>query len=247
MGKPAIFHTFPLLVVSIGKVFFLIGVAEKLLANPGEQSLWQKAVQIRSEEEQTAPLRLRYVQYQLDPAGKEKSREEGMWAFTYDTAGKVTIQVVEAVKDGEDYTEERKRRLNRSRSNTNRMLDILTPFDAEAQTGLTLKPPVRTQFEGKPVWEYPFELPRQDIRLIGVAWVDLIGKPVGFRYTIHPLPWFIDRMEIQVKISTDPFPGRLQELEYSFAASFLFFNWVGGGKAWPEEWVRLPVKPKFNP
>ncbi|MFQ3621776.1 MAG: hypothetical protein SNJ78_12635, partial [Spirochaetales bacterium] len=179
-------------------LFWFWGGVQTARANPGEITLWQKAVQIRSIEETYAPLRLRYLQYQLEPSGKEKSREEGVWAFSYNSEGKASIQVVQAIKDGEDFTEERKRRLNRGRSNANRMLDILSPFDSEAQAMVKLGTAVQTAIGGKFVWEFPFELPRQDIQILGVAWVDTEGKPVGFRYTIKPLPWFIDRMDIQV-------------------------------------------------
>ncbi len=235
-------------------IAFLCLFAVKAGANPlGEpfpqerDALWQKAVSIRSAEELSAPSILKYVQYELDSSGAEKSREQGVWAFSYDLNGKATIRVVEAVKDGKDFTEERKRRLSRGRSNASRMLDILSPFDSSAQPVLKLGDPLEKSVKGKVVREFPFQLPQEERKMVGFAWVDPIsGNPIGFQYTISPLPWFVDKMEIQVWFDAENRPGLFREVSYSFAASFLVFSWIGGGIAWPSDWIRLTMKPRFG-
>lgn len=207
---------------------------------------WNRALQYRRAEEFFAPSRLRYVQYQLDESGIEKSRETGIWSLSYDDKGKVKIDVKSASKDGKDYTEERRRRLNRGRANTTRMMDILSPFDQLAQGVIRREQGTLKELEGEAVWEYSFALPKDDRTLVGTAWVEAReGKPVGFRYSVQPLPMFVDRIDVRVTFHGDKTPGRFQEIEYSFAASFLIFSWIGGGIAWPEEWVALPVRPRF--
>lgn len=213
----------------------------------GATDAWRSALIHRAREETAAPQALRYIQYQLDEAGVEKSRETGIWSFSYSADGKATIEVRTATKDGKDFTEERRRRLNRGRANATKMLDILSPFDEGAQSALRLGAGTLIERNGQFVWEYPFELPRDDRTLVGTAWVDARqGIPLGFRYSLRPLPMFVDRIEVRVTFNQDQSPGRFQEIEYSFAASFLIFSWIGGGVAWPEEWVRLPVRPRFG-
>jgi len=213
----------------------------------GATDAWRSALIHRAREETAAPQVLRYIQYQLDEAGIEKSRETGIWSFSYSADGKATIEVRTATKDGKDFTEERRRRLNRGRANATQMLDILSPFDERAQSALRLGAGNRIERNGQLIWEYPFELPRDDRTLVGTAWVDArLGIPLGFRYSLRPLPMFVDRIEVRVTFNQGQSPGRFQEIEYSFAASFLIFSWIGGGVAWPEEWVRLPVRPRFG-
>lgn len=208
---------------------------------------WNRALQYRRTEEFFAPTVLRYVQYQLDESGAEKSRENGIWILSYDEKGSVDIQVKSATKDGKDFTEERKRRLQRGRANTTRMMDILSPFDELAQGVLKREQGELKELKGVPVWEYPFELPKDERTLVGTAWVSAReGKPIGFRYAVRPLPLFVDRIEVRVTFDQDQNPGRFEEIEYSFAASFLIFTWIGGGVAWPEEWAPLSVKPRFS-
>jgi len=239
-----------------GWVLFLFSVSRLFFpgvlpctAEPGfgAPDAWRTAVSHRVKEETAAPQVLRYIQYQLDKAGIEKSRETGIWSFSYSADGKATIEVRTATKDGKDFTEERRRRLDRGRANATKMLDILSPFDERAQSALRLGAGIRIERDGHPVWEYPFELPRDDRTLVGTAWVDAQrGIPLGFRYSLRPLPMFVDRIDVRVTFNQDQAPGRFQEIEYFFAASFLIFSWIGGGVAWPEEWVRLPVRPRFG-
>ena len=211
------------------------------------QEAWLSAVSHRAQQETVAPQILRYLQYQLDEAGTEESRETGIWAFSYSADGKANIEVRTAIKDGKDFTEERRRRLHRGKATATQMFDILSPFDARAQVALRLGAGTWIENKGQPAWEYSFELPRGDRTLVGTAWVDALqGIPLGFRYSLRPLPMFVDRMEVRVTFNQDHAPGRFQEIEYSFAASFLIFSWIGGGVAWPEEWVRLPVRPRFG-
>lgn len=208
---------------------------------------WNLAVETRRREEYAAPRRLRYTQYQLDETGAEKSREHGVWAISYAANGKAAVEVISATKDGQDFTEERKRRVSRNRERTTQMMDIPSPFDSRVQSSLRLGSGVLAQVEGKAVYAYPFELPKEDRTLAGTAWVDARkGLPIGFQYTMKPLPMLVDKIEVRVSFEQDAHPGRFKEVAYVFAASFLVFNWIGGGTAWPEDWVELPVPPRFG-
>ena len=213
----------------------------------GEAGIWEKAVACRARSFTMAPGELPYEQYQLDRDGSVAHREIGCMGISYDTNGKAAISIIWASRDDKDFTAERAKRLEKQASRRNEFLSFITPFDPDVQDKLQRKPGEMVFAEGKTLWQYEFSLPiNEDRGIVGTARVDDSGIPYDLRYTLSPLPWFLDIIDMHVVFHADGEHLLFRSLDYKFEASFLFWLWRGGGNAAFNDWKRISAPPRLD-
>jgi hypothetical protein len=229
-------------------IFFFTGLLCAAQPPPGgEAEIWQTAVARRAESFTMAPGELPYEQYQLESDGKVAHRETGRMSLAYGEDGRAAISIIWAQRDNEDFTAERGRRLERQASRRNEFLSFLTPFDPDVQDKLERSPGVRSNSGGIPLWEYEFRLPMNEERsLVGTARVRADGMPCDVRYTLSPLPWFLDIIELHLVFDPGAELLLFRTVDYKYEASFLFWVWRGGGHAAFDDWKRIPAPPRLN-
>jgi hypothetical protein len=167
--------------------------------------------------------------------------------LSYNEEGKASISIMWANRDGEDFTEQRTRRLERQGSRRNEFLSLLTPFDPDIQDKLRLWPPIQTYENGEPLWQYNFKLPlNEDKSLVGTARLNDEGAPYDIRYAMEPLPWFLDSIEMHLVFNSGSGPLLFEKLDFMYQASFLFWFWKGEGNASFAEWKNISVPPRLN-
>ena len=226
----------------------LFSLAAVMAETPSsEAAIWQAAVALRAESFTLAPGGLPYEQYQLGDDGKVAHRETGRMSLAYDENGKAAISIIWAKRDEEDFTAERAKRLEKQASRRNEFLSFITPFDPDVQDKLQRKPGTEVFENGKPLWQYEFRLPmNKDRSLVGTARVGLDGRPYDFRYTLSPLPWFFDSMDMHVIFDAADKRLLFGRLDYKYEASFLFWAWRGGGHAVFDDWKKIPAPPRID-
>jgi hypothetical protein len=240
-------RTCKIFVLGCGILLFaaLPGVAETSLS--GEAEVWQTAVARRAESFTMAPGALPYEQYQLERDGKVAHRETGRMGLAYGEDGRAAVSIIWAKRDNEDFTAERGRRLQKQASRRNEFLSFLTPFDPDVQDTLERKPGVREDSGGIALWRYEFRLPMNEERsLVGTARVRADGRPYDVRYTLSPLPWFLDIIEMHLVFDTEAEVLLFRSVDYKYEASFLFWVWRGGGQAAFDDWKRISAPPRLN-
>jgi hypothetical protein len=212
-----------------------------------EAVIWKIAAAHRAASFTLAPMRLPYEQYQLDSEGDVLHRERGLMILSYNTDGRADISVGWAQRDGKDFTGERAKRLEKQSARLNEYLSFTTPFDPDVQDKLKRRPGKKLYHEGMSLWQYEFELPvNANLSLVGTARIREDGKPYDFRYTVDPLPWFLDVIEIHLFFDTGAEYLLLKNAVYSYEASFLFWLWRGGGQADFRDWERIFAPPRLN-
>jgi hypothetical protein len=213
-----------------------------------EALIWESAAAHRAASFFMAPTRLLYEQYQLNGDGGVSHRENGLMSLSYNENGKADISVSWAQRDGKDFTGERARRLEKQSARRNEYLSFTTPFDPDVQSKLERRPGKKIYYEGIVLWQYEFQLPvHDDLSIVGTARVrEDDRKPYDFRYTVDPLPWFLDIIEIHIFFDTEAEYLLLKNAAYLYEASFLFWLWKGGGQAGFEDWKRIAVPPRLN-
>jgi hypothetical protein len=213
----------------------------------GEAQIWQTAVARRAESFTMAPGELPYEQYQLERDGKVAHRETGRMGLAYDEDGRAAISIIWARRDNEDFTAERGRRLQRQASRRNEFLSFLTPFDPDVQDKLERTPGTRADSGEIPLWQYEFRLPMNEERsLVGTARVRADGAPYDVRYTLSPLPWFLDIIEMHLVFDSGAEIPLFRSVDYKYEASFLFWVWRGGGQAAFDDWKKISAPPRLN-
>jgi hypothetical protein len=213
----------------------------------GGEEIWKAAVGHRAESFTMAPGELPYEQYQLERDGSVAHRETGRMSLDYGEDGEAAISIMWAKRDDEDFTAERGRRLERQASRRSEFLSFLTPFDPNVQDRLERKPGTRVYDGGAALWEYEFLLPVNGERsIVGTARVREDGKPYDVRYTLSPLPWFLDIIEMHLVFDFEAELLVFRTVDYKYEASFLFWVWRGGGHAAFDDWKRISAPPRLN-
>ena len=230
-----------------GLVVFLLFLSGQAFGATDPESLWNKAVEKRTAGEKLAPRILRLTQEELTAAGGIKSRETAVISLTYDATGKISLDVLSSVKDGQDFSAERRKRLASTVSRWADMKGDSTPFDREYQELLQRQPPKEEEDGGVVLLAYQFDLPIKEVHMTGKARVvEDSGAPYDVSYTLAPLPNFVDLMDLGLKFKAFPNGGYSAEtVSYRFEASFLFFKWRGRGTLSFDDWTDLPVKPRL--
>ncbi|MDR1626133.1 MAG: hypothetical protein LBT33_06290 [Spirochaetia bacterium] len=213
----------------------------------GEAGIWQTAVAFRAESFTMAPGELPYEQYQLESDGNVAHRETGRMSLAYGEDGRAAVSIIWAKRDEEDFTAERARRLEKQASRRSEFLSFLTPFDPDVQGRLERKPGTRVFAGATALWQYEFRLPMNEERsIVGTARVREDGKPYDVRYTLSPLPWFLDIIEMHLVFDADAETLLFSTVDYKYEASFLFWAWRGGGQAAFGDWKRISAPPRLN-
>jgi hypothetical protein len=126
-------------------------------------------------------------------------------------------------------------------------LSFLTPFDPDVQERLERKPGTRVFAGSSALWQYEFRLPMNEERsIVGTARVREDGRPYDVRYTLSPLPWFLDTIEMHLVFDSDEELLRFGSVDYKYEASFLFWVWRGGGQAAFDDWKRIAAPPRLD-
>ena len=212
-----------------------------------QAAIWQTAVAIRAESFTLAPGALLYEQYQIDKNGKMGRSETGRIGLTYDEGGKAAVSVVWAKRGENDFTAERAGRLEKQASRRNEFLSYFTPFDPDLQDRLTWTGGTRVFAEGKLLWQYEFSLPMNKQRgFTGTARVDDNGRPYDFSFTLSPKPFYLDIMEVHIVFDNDREHLVFSRIDYKYEASFLFWNWKGGGHADFDDWRWIAAPPRLH-
>jgi hypothetical protein len=211
-----------------------------------EAELWAAAVARRTESFTMAPGELPYEQYQLDSDGGVAHRETGRMSLDFNDEGKADISIIWAKRDEADFTSERAKRLEKQASRRNEFLSFTTPFDPDVQASIKRGPGEKVYAEGTVLWQYQFELPAGERSMVGTARVREDGKPYDVRYTLSPLPWFLDLIEMHLVFDSNEDILLFQKVDYKYEASFLFWQWRGGGLASFEDWKRISSPPRLN-
>jgi hypothetical protein len=212
-----------------------------------EAEIWQAAVRRRAESFTMAPGELPYEQYQLESDGNVAHRETGRMSLAYGADGRAAISIIWAKRDDVDFTAERGRRLEKQASRRNEFLSLTTPFDPDVQDRLERGPGTRVLAEGAALWQYEFRLPmNEDRSIVGTARVWEDGRPCDVRYTLDPLPWFLDIIEMHLVFDTEAELPLFHTVDYKYEASFLFWVWRGGGQASFDAWTRISSPPRLN-
>jgi len=235
-------HTFAAAVILLAAAISLPAQSQE----SGEAALWAAAVARRAQSFTMAPGELPYEQYQLDSDGSVAHRETGRMNLGFNDEGKADISIIWAKRDDVDFTEERAKRLEKQASRRNEFLSLTTPFDPDVQASIKRGPGEKVYAEGTVLWQYTFELPAGERSMVGTARVREDGKPYDVRYTLSPLPWFLDLIEMHLVFDSGEELLLFQKVDYKYEASFLFWQWRGGGLASFEDWKRISSPPRLN-
>ena len=211
-----------------------------------EAEIWQKAVALRTESFTFAPALLYYEQYHIDKDGKAGQPETGCFGLAYDEGGKAAISVVWAKRGEKDFTIERSGRLEKQSSRRTEFLQYFTPFDPDLQSKLTRTSGKQVFEDGKLLWQYGFSLPLDKRRSFkGTVRVDSNGRPHDYRFTLSPLPFFMDIMDVQILFDSAAEHLIFSRINFVYEASFLFWTWKGGGSAGFDGWKRISAPPRL--
>jgi hypothetical protein len=207
----------------------------KFISRP--DSLWQKAVAIVASNSIWEPGLIRAYNTELDRKGYPKSIEMFWRRHLPGDSGEVRVDIVKAIKNGKDITEEKQKRvqqrlrkkdLTRGISEWALGLDGSSPFDPSLQNRIRYQ---RIELGGGPestpciafrfIREMEFTAP-----LVGIAWLsEASGHPLEVRYTPTPPPGHVKEMEISMKYGLTPQDAwRPTDLVIDAFGKFLFFS-----------------------
>ena len=215
---------------------------------PGlEAVIWQSAVALRAKSLTFAPSLVLYEYYYIDKEGKAGRPETGCIGLSYDESGKAAISVVWAKRNERDFTAERGSRLEKQSSRRSEFLQYFTPFDPDIQDKLKRSAGTPVLADGKVLWQYEFSLPLDRRRsFTGIARVDEKGRPYDYRFTLSPKPFFMDMMDVSISFDSSSEYLTFGKIDFLYEASFLFWNWKGGGNGGFDGWKWIPAPPRFH-
>ena len=233
--------------LSVKFLFFFIPALYASGQMPSSEALiWQTAVAIRAGSFTLAPAAILYEQYHMDKQGSMGRPETGRFALAYDEGGKAAISVTWAKRGESDFTAERSARLEKQASRRNEFLVYFTPFDPDLQDKLKRSSGTQVFSEGKFLWHYEFSLPIDKQRsFTGTARVDENGRPYDYSFTMTPKPFYMNVMDIHIDFDPDEEHLVFSNLDFKYEASFLFWNWRGGGQAYFDEWKWINAPPRL--
>jgi hypothetical protein len=212
-----------------------------------EAEIWQTAVAMRAQSITLAPGELAYEQYHLERKKNEPRNETGRFRLSYGEDGKAAVSVMWAKRGEKDFTAERAARLEKQASGRNELLVYFTPFDPDLQDRLDRKSGTRVFSDGRSLWQFEFHLPAGRNRgFAGTARVGDNGRPIDFRFTLSPMPWFFDFADVYITFDAGNEYLVFDSISFKYKASFLFWVWNGGGSGVFADWKRISAPPKLN-
>ena len=213
----------------------------------GEAEIWQSAVALRTSSFTLAPGSILYMQYHIDKEGKAGQSETGCFNLSYNEAGIASVSVVWAKRGERDFTAERADRLEKQSSRRTEFLQYFTPFDPDVQGKIKRTDGKRVFEDGRILWKYEFSLPLDRRHsFTGTARINENGRPYDYRFTLSPLPFYMDIMDVHIFF--DSAAGHLvfRKIDFVYEASFLFWTWKGGGNAGFDDWKWISSPPRLH-
>ena len=213
----------------------------------GEAEIWRSAVALRTRSFTFAPGSILYMQYHIDKEGNTGQGETGRFNLSYDEKGIASISVVWAKRGERDFTAERAGRLEKQSSRRGEFLQFFTPFDPDLQDKLRRTGGTRVFEDGKILWKYEFSLPLDKHRsFTGTARIDGNGRPYDYRFTLSPLPFYMDIMDVHIFFDGAAEHLIFNKIDFMYEASFLFWSWKGGGNASFDGWKWISAPPRLH-
>lgn len=195
----------------LSAVFFLV---TSLL--PASDVLWQKAVDLAKQNEAWVPGKMVIHSTMTNKKGKVLEDVEMSQAVSLDAKGEIRVDIIKAVKDGKDVTEEERARLKEATSETSEEdseeahsieFKNVGIFHPDLQSKLTVTPTGQTGgVSGKSCRGYEFTLQMEDGTLQkGSAWLEEeTGVPVEVSFVPDPLPKHVKRMNTIIRYRLGP-------------------------------------------
>jgi hypothetical protein len=196
---------YPLLILAFVMVTAALGFPSESGSEVPEDSLWNKAVALWSMNDDLVPGLMKMHMQEVDGDGRVKNQDKyhEVWStLSLGEDGEVHYEVVKAIDDGEDVTQEEKAEQEKERdeededSDSHRM-EGYSPFDSRRQERISARPVgAGGMVAGRNTMEYEFsEQTKAGVEISGKAWLDAAtGAPVKIEYTPDPLPKRVKRM-----------------------------------------------------
>lgn len=174
-------------------------------------SLWLKAVALSDKNDNLVPGLMKMHMQEVDKHGKVKDIDKyhEVWStLRLGEDGEVEYEMVKAIENGEDVTQEEKAKeeeeaggeseeAEEDEDSESHSMEGYNPFDPENQERISLESVgKRDVVNGRNTVVYEFtERTEDDVTIIGKAWLEEhTGVPVRVEYTPDPLPKRVKHM-----------------------------------------------------
>lgn len=189
-----------------------LGWLSPLGAGAPTDSLWLKAVALSDKNDNLVPGLMKMHMQEVDKHGEPKNIEKyhEVWSMLrFGEGGEVEYEMIKAIENGEDITEEEKAKEEEEKAreegekseddeeSDSYNLEGYNPFDPENQERVSIKVVEDGGLVGgKSTAVYRFtEHTEDDVVISGKAWLEEgTGIPVKIEYTPDPLPKRVKRM-----------------------------------------------------
>lgn len=217
-----------------------------LPASEGPDSLWAKAISLYEANDNWVPGSVYMRMQEVDKHGEPKEDKlQEVWTRVYPGEdGEVEAELVKALDNGEDITEEEKEKREeeeRERDSDDGdgddrvTMEGYIPFDPEHQCGMSIVVTGDVEVvEGKRCVVFDFEDERKgddeddddDMVVMGKVWLDAeSGAPLKLEYTTDPLPKRVKKMKTTVMYEfTAPDAWQAASMSVQATGGFLFIK-----------------------
>jgi hypothetical protein len=206
------------LVIAAGLILVIGFSTPDAFGADGDAELWQAAVETARLANETGVVfgTLKVLNLVKKKDGSIDERSE----FVYRSVGTgdaLEIEIVSAVRDGEDVTEEVRESEREAKKDDPQDEDdgdgvnvslnpTYHPFSPKAQERITRRFERRATLDGRPTMLYSFRHDRENDQgvLTGKAWIDAIsGVPLQVEVQPDPLPKYVDEMVTRIRFKVD--------------------------------------------
>lgn len=196
------------------------------------QSLWQKAVDIMSNNLNWVPGSMTMQFELLDKNGEADMVNESTYKVYLDDNGEVRSELVRMLNDGKDVTAEEKEKRDKERAKADEKKDSKdqnaefsmtdSPFHPDNQATIELKPmDEEKSIDGQMCRRFDYTLPLEENTRTGTVWLNIkTGAPVLHEFATDPLPPRVKEMQNTVHFEHTP--------EGNFYSTKAVFKGVGG-------------------
>jgi hypothetical protein len=240
---------------------FLRGLAVLLLMAAGPQlfsqeaaEAWARAKEARARAERMQPRSMRMLSTEYGKEGQVRSIEDQTVSIKYGADGNMDIEVLRALKDGKDVTEEKRKEFAKREGRGGpgkggadggfgnvEMPDPLAPKDEKS---LKLGDAILEGSGESAVWRFPFEM-KANLILSSVGFIRIdvkTGLPLEMEYSFKPLPLGVKRADMRIAyaaVGDLPLVGRV---DMRIDSNLVFFRKKIDYSMEFSDYVHVPAK-----
>jgi len=174
------------------------------------EATWDTAVSYYKESQELKPYSMGVLSKTYNGKGEIEKTEEMMYALNYNAQGETVSELIRALEDGKDITEQKKKenRNNQGRGGPPGESEDYrkSPLDPALQNDVTAFDTGMIQYkQGQrcTVWEFRLKL-NSSHDAAGKAWISTeTGAAVSLKYRLEPNFPFVEEMNISLDYRTD--------------------------------------------